>query len=96
VSAAPSRACHALQQGACLRSFPREAAAIAGGALARLGGPVSAGRPRTSTRCPRDLKFRLTGEEARWLETDQAKLDDLMERFAYDKGAKFYRDRLLP
>ena len=43
-----------------------------------------------------DLKFRLTDEEAGWLETDKAKLDDLMERFAYDKGAKFYRDRLLP
>ena len=42
-----------------------------------------------------ELKFRLTEEEFSWLETDKAQLDDLMARFAHDKGRKFYRDRLV-
>lgn len=42
-----------------------------------------------------DLKFRLTEEEFGWLTTDKPQLDDLIERFAHDKGAQYYRDRLV-
>jgi hypothetical protein len=43
----------------------------------------------------RDIPFRLTEEEMDDFRRDPHALDDLAERLAQDKGAKFYTDRLL-
>ncbi len=41
------------------------------------------------------LFFRLTADELRSFHADPHSLDDLAERFAQDKGVRFYSDRLL-
>ena len=42
-----------------------------------------------------DIYFELTEEEYEWHKSDLYALNDLAQRMAADKGAKFYQDRLL-
>jgi len=42
-----------------------------------------------------DYYFRLTPEEFDRFKSDHASLDDLADRMAYDKGAKYFTDRLI-
>lgn len=42
-----------------------------------------------------EIYFKLTDEEYEWHKSNITALNDLAQRMAVDKGAKFYRDRLL-
>jgi hypothetical protein len=43
----------------------------------------------------RDFHFRLTDEEFDSFKQDPHALDDLAERMAHDKGARYYADRVI-